>query len=509
MTKLPSSSNSQRFVVDSSDLTGEDGFELVESVEELFMSHEEWMWGTHLTIGWRSPALLQLDEAIKIAERISVDMNFVEEEASVRFSTGIQHKNLEVIRDSMKAEAVHLVLTAFQRWAKEEGDWRNSRRNHTRRASRLHSQLAKHLGASSDADVRGLSQAKPITSLDELEKTQNAELFRGATTKFRDIDLDHAFDSNADRRALTSGFDAISKSGSLAKSIIEACFGHQSSQLQSDPKLAVILEAIIPKLASSIKIFTDALPGINVAIGFAQLTKILASIHTGSAQKQSIRTIEYALPTGDAKAAVAAIQECQQAYLREQKKQATMVATVTTLNLASLLCPGFHLPAAVAGYLKNVENMVAVVEKIAKQYHQMKAIEAYLATVTSIDSSIFKTSPLVGAYYVLNCSMSTLSRHIVPFSSPTFMEDTEYLRNSGMFYDLLSVAERIISENHFELIHSSGRPFRKSEGMSAANQAALWGSHKKRAMDRAINKAKVKFNAMIDNVSEKLNRKAA
>jgi hypothetical protein len=45
------------------------------------------------------------------------------------------------------------------------------------------------------------------------------------------------------------------------------------------------------------------------------------------------------LPTGDAKSAVSAIKLWQQEYLREQKKQAAMMAGMAPLNLRALLCP--------------------------------------------------------------------------------------------------------------------------------------------------------------------------
>lgn len=119
-------------MVDSSDITGEDGFELVPQIEEFLISYEEWIQGTHVTVGWRSGTLKKLDEAIKLAEQVAVEIAFTEEEANHRFEKGYKVDDLDRIRKGMKQNAFEFVNSAFNSWAREEGAWESSRRNHMR-----------------------------------------------------------------------------------------------------------------------------------------------------------------------------------------------------------------------------------------------------------------------------------------------------------------------------------------------------------------------------------------
>lgn len=505
MSRLPSDQNSHRLVVDSSDVTGEDGFELVPEIDEFLISYDEWIQCTHVSVGWRSGTLKKLDEAIKMAEQIAFDASFVEEEAQHRFEKGYPLKDLEQIQKSMKQSAYEAVNAAFNSWAREEGAWESSRRNHMRTVTKLHNRLGK-LKRELATSQRDLELVEAFKHLEELENQQAVALFQGAKVDIRKFDWDHTVDGGGNVSTIGSGFVAIKQ----AESLIEACFGYGDLiQVQKYPHLATVLESAVPRLASKIHFVASNIPGIDVAVGIASVGAKLATIYQASNRHFSVHTIENALPTGDAKAAVSAIKIWQQEYLREQKKQAAMMAGTASLNLAALLCPVGQPIARFASCAKGIKDMMDCITKIAKQVKEANELKRYLSTVTKIDGSIFKISPLVGAYYVLNASLSTISRHLVPFTSPTFQVDTEYLRRSGAIFDLLSDAEKVIAESHHELIPKDGLMFRKSENMSNLTQLNLWAKQKTVSASKAYNRAATKVNATAQSMSDWYNKKSA
>jgi hypothetical protein len=136
------------------------------------------------------------------------------------------------------------------------------------------------------------------------------------------------------------------------------------------------------------------------------------------------------LPTGDAKSAVSAIKLWQQEYLREQKKQAAMMAG-TAAQSCGIIMPCRTTHRTLCFVCKSDQRHHGLHNQDCETSKEANELERYLATVTKIDGNIFKISPLVGAYYVLNASLSTISRHLVPFTSPTFQVDTEYLTAIG------------------------------------------------------------------------------
>jgi hypothetical protein len=505
MSRLPSNSGSHRFVVDSSDVTGEDGFELVPEIEEFLISYDEWIQCTHVSVGWRSGTLKKLDEAVKLAEQISIEIAFVEEEANHRFEKGYKINDLTQVRKGLKKSAYDVVNTAFNNWAREEGAWESSRRNHMRTVTKLHNRLGK-LKKELATSPRDLELIEAFRHLEELENEQATNLFQGARVFLRGLDWEHTVDGVGDSATIGSGFAALKQ----AESLIAACFGYgKLIQIPNYSQIQRILDAAMPKLASQINFVVSNIPGIDVALSFASVGAKLIAIYKMSNRYSSVQTIENALPTGDAKSAVSAIKIWQQEYLHEQKKQAAMMAGTAGLNLAALLCPPGQPVARFAACAKAIKDTMDCIVKIANQVKQANELERYLATVTKIDGNIFKISPLVGAYYVLNASLSTISRHLVPFTSPTFQADTEYLRRSGAIFDLLTDSEMLIAQSHFELRPKDGLMFRKSENMSNLTQLNLWAKQKTISASKLYNKAATKLDAAADSVSEWYNKKSA
>jgi hypothetical protein len=505
MSKLPSHLSSHRLIVDSSDLTGEDGFELVPEIDVFLISYDEWIQGTHVSVGWRSGNLKKLDEAVKLAEQVAVEIAFVEEEANHRFEKGYKVDDLDRIRKGMKQNAFELVNTAFNNWAREEGAWESSRRNHMRTVTKLHNRLGK-LKRELATSQRDLELNEAFKYLEELENEQAINLFQGAKVYIRGLDWDHMVDGGGDVSTIGSGIAALHQ----AESLIEACFGYgKLIQIPQYPHLATVLATAVPRLASQIHFVASNIPGIDVVVGLASVGAKIATIYQMSNRHSSVHTIENALPTGDAKAAVSAIKLWQQEYLREQKKQAAMMAGTASLNLAALLCPAGQPIARFASCAKAIKDTMDCITKIAKQVKEANELERYLATVKKIDGNIFKISPLVGAYYVLNASLSTISRHIVPFTSPTFQVDTEYLRRSGAIFDLLSDSEKLIAESHFELRPRDGLMFRKSEAMSNLTKLNLWAKQNTISAGKAYHNATTKIGEAADSLSEWYNKKSA
>ncbi len=196
--------STSRFKVDTSDLTGEDGFELVSDFYEIFLSYDEWMQATHLTLGVRSTELRRLDEAIKLAEQMADSITFLEDETRLRFEKGYQIDDLNRIRDGMERDAFRIVLSAFQAWAKSEGDWRNGRRNKNGAATTIFNQLdkLKRKYSSSQHEIE-LSQA--FKHLEELENEQAVQLFQGAKVSLRGLDVDHLTNTASQGATYASG----------------------------------------------------------------------------------------------------------------------------------------------------------------------------------------------------------------------------------------------------------------------------------------------------------------
>jgi hypothetical protein len=486
-------------------VTGDNGFELVPEIEEFLISYDEWIQCTHVSVGWRSGTLKKLDEAVKLAEQIAIEIAFVEEEANHRFEKAYKINDLAQVQKGLKQNAYDIVNKAFNSWAREEGAWESSRRNHMRTITKLHNRLGK-LKKELATSQRDLELTEAYKYLEELENEQAVNLFQGARVFIRGLDWDHAVDGGGHLGTLASAPGAVEQ----AKSLIAACFGHgKLVQIPNYSQIQNVLDAAVPTLASQINFVVSNIPGIDVAAKFASVGVKLATIYKMSNRHGSVHTIENALPTGDAKAAVSAIKIWQQEYLREEKKQAAMMAGLATLNLAAVLCPVGQPVARFAACAKSIKDTMDCIMKIANQVKQANELERYLATVTKIDGNIFKISPLVGAYYVLNASLSTISRHLVPFTSPTFQTDTEYLRRSGAIFDLLTDSEMLIAECHFELRPRDGLMFRKSENMSKLTQLNLWAKQKTVSASKFYDKAATKIGAAADSVSEWYNKKSA
>ncbi len=235
------------------------------------------------------------------------------------------------------------------------------------------------------------------------------------------------------------------------------------------------------------------MPVVDVAASVASLAKKLHDIYKITNHHRDVLHIENALPVGDAKTAVAAIKCWQSEYLREQKKQAAMIAGTAALNLTAILVPAGQPIAKFASAAKSIKETMDLLTKIFKEKREAQALQQYLSTVATIDGNIFKISPLVGAYYVLNASLSTISRHIVPFGSPTFQEDTEFLRQSGALFSLLSDSELLISESHFVMHRKDGLPLRKAENMARTTELAIWAGRKKERAKRFCSELRQKF----------------
>jgi hypothetical protein len=229
-------------MLDSSDMTGEDGFELVPQIKEFLISYEEWIQWTHVSIGWRNGTLKTLDEAIKLAEQVASEIAITQEEAAHRFEKGYKVDDLKRIRKSMKQNAFEVVNTAFNSWAREEGAWERSRRNPMRTVTKLHNWLNK-LKKELATSQRDLELIEAFTYLEELENEQAINLIQGAKVFIRGLDWNHAADGGGDLSTIGSGIAALQQ----AVSLIAACFGYgKLIQIPQYPQIAAVLTNAIP-----------------------------------------------------------------------------------------------------------------------------------------------------------------------------------------------------------------------------------------------------------------------
>ncbi len=466
----------------SFDEARDDGFDVLPSHDELFMSHGDWMRLTHLTIGRRSSELRQLDEAMLEAERAALDIAYFDDEIEQYFQRGAAINAAEDVRDAMEKRAYALVLVAFQKWAKSAGNWRNSRRNNEQAPTLVYEQLRnlkkKYRDLRPDADE--LVQAE--RELTRLESEFVTQIFTGAKVQVRGADLSNVTQIASQASSIESVPGQLAKAGHAFEMLFTSHFGAPLHQVAQDPAWAQELAKVLPGLITEVHTLMEFVPVANVAVATASALSKLYDVHQTDHNRTQLLQVSEALPVCDARTALAAIKDWQEKYIRAQKSAAMQDAATAGVHLLNILVPGTQPIGAIATAAKSVVKMMDVFVDLGAQYRDSRKLENYLRNAPHITSDIFATCPLVGAYYVLNVPLSTFSLCLVPFESPTFQEDTEYMRNEGHMQAIMGDAERLLNASRYRLISPAGFQYRTTEAMSLQNAAKLKADHARKSV---------------------------
>lgn len=457
-------------------------FVLVSAPDQLFMSHGDWMRNTYRFFGSRSSQLRQLDEAILKAERISAELDSLEDDAEELFHRGLAVDRAEKVREAMEIEAYKVVRRAFEAWAKSEGDWRQSSRDSQGAMSTVYQRLM-------DLQKKYPSLVPDAKEIVTAGSEYTAQLFRGTKVTLRGADFDNNINSISQVKTVGSGLSSLGGLPSALDDLIHIHFGTSLQNVSaSDPMYAQILSKIVPALKNKIHEFVALVPGINVAVSTVSALSKLYDVYKTDSNRAKLLQVSAKIPQGDAKESLASIKVWQDRYIRDLKKGAAMDAGAAGAQLLAILVPGAQPVSTLVGAAKSIAEMMNVIVELGAQYRESRALGLYLNSARGIDANIFAISPLVGAYYVLNVPFSVFSLHLVPFDSPTFFADTEYLRESGEMKAIMTDAERILDASKYILV-KDGRPLRSRESMSSIVAAKLWGAQAKKRIVAAFNVA--------------------
>lgn len=436
------------------------GFEFVEEFDELFLSHHRWMELTRLTFGVRSPQLLALDESIKRAEKISNELYVFDAEVERFAQRGYSVARAEDVKTALAKEAIRDVRRTFDAWATSEGDWRESRRNKENGPSILFIRLCEYIEKYPDLRADRAAVDHIVESASEFV----GQLFRGAKVRVRGADFENVVATGSQA---SNVLGALSTLGGTLKQGFDALFrqhfgaGVSVQQVAQDPFWAKELAKCLPTFTREL---VKLLPAIGVGVATAQAAMSLLSAHTTEAARFRLLHVGRTLPVEDVREALGAIRHWQTQDIAAQRVAAAQQAATAVAGLTAILAPGAGATVqAVTQAANAIVTASAVLADLGMQYRESKALEQYLQNTDKIDRNIFAISPLVGAYYLLNVPISTLSIHLVPFDSPTFHADTLYLRESGDLKLVMSESQRLLGNSKFRLFGTQGLEFRTRE----------------------------------------------
>jgi hypothetical protein len=431
-----------------------DGFDVIAPFDGLFPAYHRWMEISHLTIGVRSPELKRLDEAIKRAERIALDVQYIDEDLPRHFQRGLPIDRAEDIRASMEKAAYAGVKKAFEGWAKSEGDWRKSRRESA--ATVIYVRLL-------DLQVKYPSLVPNSSELIDAGADFCGQLFRGAKVRLRGADLSNVGQIAGQVGSFNTVLGSLGPARQAFETMITGQFGVPLQQVAQNPAWAKELATVVPNLAHEL---VKLLPGVGMTMSTISAVSRVYDIYNTNQNRSHVVDVTQSMPDCDARIALNTIKTWQDQYIRAQTSAAVMDATSAGVQLATLLVPAGHPVSALYGTAKAVIQLMDVLVDLGGQYRESQALEKYLRDVDKIDLDIFAISPLVGAYYIFNVPFSVFSLNVVPFESPAFFAETEFLRESGAMKAVMADAERLLEASRFEIVHASGLQFRSREGMS-------------------------------------------
>ncbi|XZE53456.1 hypothetical protein SH139x_005198 [Planctomycetaceae bacterium SH139] len=451
------------------------GFDVIPAHDELFISHSAWMRRTHLTVGFRSRELLGLDEAIRQAEQISLELTFFDEAIEKLFQNGYPLGEADKIREAKEKSAYWIVRRAFDAWVKSEGEWQESRRNHDFAPTKVYLRLLDLQEKYKDLVP---DTAEIITAGNEL----TAQLFANSRVQLRGADSSNIMQSVSQASSVGSIGTQIGKAHKAIEDIVMPHFGTSLQNVAAkDPAVARELMKHFPNMTANIHHIMSLVPGINVAASTVSALSKLYDVRKTDMQRTQLIRVARAVPEGDARTALNVIRDWQTQYIMDQKMAACADAGMAGMQLLSALVPGAAPVASLAGAARALAQSLAIVAELGAQYRESRKLEDYLRNCETIGSEIFSVCPLVAAYYVLNVPFSLFSLHLVPFESPTFFAETELLRDSGEMKAVMVGAEKVLDASKF-ILTKEGKPFRSQESMSIENELRIAGGQLKRKL---------------------------
>ncbi len=449
------------------------GFDVVPTHNELFISHDDWMRRTHLTIGIRSRELRALDAAIRQAEEISHEITFFDEAIEKLFQKGYPLSDADKIREAKEKRAYWIVRRAFDAWAKSEGEWQGGRRDRDFAPTKVYLRMLDFQETYTDLVP---DSAEIITAGNEF----TAQLFKNSRVQLRGGDSSNIIQSVSQASSVGSIGSQIGKAHKAIEDIVMPHFGTSLNEVAAkDPAVARELLKHFPNMAANIHHIMSFVPGINVAASTVSALSKLYDVHKTDMQRSQLIRVARAVPEGDARTALNVIRDWQTQYILEQKMAAFADATVAGMQLLSALVPGAQPASSLVGAARALAQAMNVVAELGAQYRESRRLEDYLRSCETLGSEIFSVCPLIAAYYVLNVPFSLFSLHLVPFESPTFFAETELLRDSGEMKAVMVGAEKVLDSSKF-ILTKEGKPFRSRESISIENQLRIDGAQFKR-----------------------------
>jgi hypothetical protein len=291
-------------------------------------------------------------------------------------------------------------------WQRSRANPEPSARNGPARiVDALSAQIAKEDAAQQAAFAqRDPAAAKALAYVRSQQRETLNAVFNGKTLQWRD----------ARKAALQKAREAAKELESARQEITKAVTGgdganadEAANQAEADTARAAAEQEVfggigpqalfdalglgpVDAFKASLKaLFAQAKTPVTLASAFAKVAK-------GRAQQRRIGNDQiYAFGTGDAEAAVQAVQELLQAQIRHDERK---LAQETANAVALLASSGIAGPLVAAA--NAVLNAVMVVMDAARDYAQVQAGRELLAR-SQVDVSAFETCPLLGCYYLV------------------------------------------------------------------------------------------------------------
>lgn len=357
------------------------------------------------------------------------------------------------------------IKNALEDWKRFKGAaWKSSDRNRGGAVTRLDQELAKL------ADYRTYQLAGGRFTMQELQalafvarerKNVIANVFRGKEVTFRlskeslrdsaqkvktKCDEAKKFLQGKSKSTLSPAETAQKKLTEMAKSMFDV------DTLESLGKIGGHVIEIIGQCGVSVApVVGHIKDGYDLFTGWA---KAAAALH----EQYSVANCNYVIDTGAPAAAFQGVKSCLISQTKKEAASASIATTSFALKTGLAFADGGAISGPVVGAANAIASLSLQLYYLSTEYRATKAINEALTNGT-LDITLFRTYPLMGAYLMTSATFSDLIP-IECFGTPGWMDYVENLKKRG-FDGIYDAATDLIKDSPWEI---KGLPKRPQKG---------------------------------------------
>ena len=417
------------------------------------MGFEEWKRRTYKTIGRRSTELKALDNAIENfhkREKWRAESEFLKED----FKRDLQQADLLKVDE------------AFGAWKSSHGlSYMSSGRNADDAIEELEAQLRA-------ARVLTRKEAEAFAALEAMRNESLQNIFGGSQLqwksliKSRKLDLLNVGTATASLGLYTKDVvriargakvktigarhrDLASSSGRLKSELVKMSFGPDALG-----QLGVVIDQLITEwlrdfIAAITPWFGVAASGATALIATAGAVSGMYSEYTLSQARPFIRS-------GDPSVAADALKRMLERAINANLRAAGRATAELGGKLTSMFVDGGAAVGPAIGAASAFAALIDSFMQIGREWQEMKKVNRLLSTSESLNSDLFTTCPLLGAYYLSTASdFEIMSLLTEDFGRANWQDTIEQVKRQHIG-PLQELASSYVFNSRFALIDSSG-----------------------------------------------------